>query len=68
MAEGKTADADGDSCEGGIEEVESPHRVDADEVEQRTFYAQVRERLMQTFEDSILAMHLLYFVWHKSLA
>jgi hypothetical protein len=68
MAEGKTGDEDGDSCEGGIEEVESPHRADADEVEQRTFYAQVRERLMQTLEDSIFAMLVLYFVRHKPLA
>jgi len=65
---GKATDEDGDAGEDGIEEIERPHRPYADDVEQRTFYAQVGERLMQALEDSICAMLLLCFVWHKSLA
>jgi hypothetical protein len=68
MAESETANEDGDTREDGIEEIEGTHRPYADEVEQRTFYAQVRERLMQALEDSICAMLLLFIVWHKSLA
>ena len=67
MAEGKTANEDGDTGEDGIEEIEGPHCADADEVEQRALHAQVGERLMQALEDSICAMLLLWFVWHKSL-
>ena len=59
MAESKTANEDGDTGEDGIEEVEGPHRADAYEVEQRPFYAQVGEGLVQALEDSICAMLLL---------
>jgi hypothetical protein len=67
MAEGKAAYEDGDPSEDGIEEIEGPHRSDADEVEERTLHAQVGERLVQAFEDSICAMLLLRFVWHTLL-
>jgi hypothetical protein len=67
MTEGETANEDGDTRKDGIEEVEGPHRSDAHEVEQRTLYAQVRERLMQALEDSICALLLLWLVWHKFL-
>ena len=67
MAEGKTANEYGDTGEDGIEEIEGPHCADTNEVEQRAFHAQVGERLMQALEDSICAMLLLCFVWHKSL-
>jgi hypothetical protein len=67
MAEGKTANENGDTGEDGIEEIEGPHCPDADEVEQRPFHAQISEWLMQALEDSICAMILLSFVWHKSL-
>jgi hypothetical protein len=66
MAEGKAANEDGDACEYGIEEVEGPHRADADEVEQRAFHAQVGKRLVQTLEDSICAVLLPWLVWHTS--
>jgi hypothetical protein len=66
MPESKTPDEYGDTGEDGIEEVEGPHCADADEVEQRPFNAQIGERLVQTLEDSICAMLLLCFVWHKS--
>ena len=59
MAEGKTANEDGDTGQDGIEEIEGSHRADADEVEQRALDAQVGERLMQALEDSICAMLLL---------
>jgi len=62
MAEGKAAYEDGDASEDGIEEIEGPHRADADEVEQCAFHTQVSERLMQALEDSICAMPLLRFV------
>jgi len=67
MAESKTANEDGDTCEYGIEEIEGPHRADADEVEERALNAQIGERLVQTLEDSICAMPLLWFVWHNYL-
>jgi hypothetical protein len=67
MAEGKAANEDGHTGEYGIEEIESPHCADADEVDQRPFDAQVGERLMQALEDSICAVLLLCFVWHNSL-
>jgi hypothetical protein len=67
MAEGEAADEDGDTCEDGIEEIESPHGTDTDEVEERALNAQIGERLVQTLEDSICAMLLLRFVCHKSL-
>src|SRR5208282_1259954 len=67
MAEGKAAYENGDPSEDGIEEVEGPHRSDADEVEERTLHAQVCERLVQALEDSICAMLLLWFVGHKFL-
>ena len=66
MPESKTPDEYGDTGEDGIEEVEGPHCADADEVEQRPFNAQIGERLVQALEDSICAMLLLCFVWHKS--
>jgi hypothetical protein len=65
MAKGKPANEDGDTCEDGIEEVEGPHGTDTDEVEERALNAQIGERLVQTLEDSICAMLLLRFVWHK---
>ena len=64
MAEGKAANEDGDTGEDGIEEVEGPHRTDADEVEQRPFDSQVGERLVQALEDSICAAILVCFVGH----
>jgi hypothetical protein len=67
MAEGKAANEDCDTCEYGIEEIEGPHRTDADEVEERALNAQIGERLVQTLEDSICAVLLLCFVWHNSL-
>ena len=67
MPESKTPDEYGDTGEDGIEEVEGPHCADADEVEKCALHAQVSERLVQTFEDSIRAMLLLRFVWHDSL-
>jgi len=65
MAEGKTAYEYGYTGEDGIEEVEGPYRADAYEVEQRPFNSQICERLVQTLEDSICAMLLLWFVGHK---
>jgi hypothetical protein len=38
MAEGKTANEDGDTGEDGIEEIEGPHCSDTNEVEQRAFH------------------------------
>jgi hypothetical protein len=67
MPESKTPDEYGDTGEDGIEEVEGPHRADADEVEERPLHAQIGERLVQALEDSICAMLLLCFVWHDSL-
>ncbi len=67
MAEGKAANEYSDAGEYGIEEVERPHCANAYEVEQRTFHAQVGERLMQALEDSICAVLLLCFFWHDSL-
>jgi hypothetical protein len=67
MAEGKAANEDSDTCKDRIEEIEGPHRANADEVEQRALHTQVSERLMQALEDSICAMVLLCFVGHKSL-
>jgi hypothetical protein len=66
MAEGKAAYEDGYTREEGIEEIERPHRADADEVEQHALHPQIGERLMQGLEDSICAMLLLWFVWHSS--
>jgi hypothetical protein len=68
MAEGKAANENGDTCEDGIKEIEGPDRSDADEVEESTFHAQVRKRLVQALEYSICAMLLLWFVGHKFLA
>ena len=67
MAEGKAADEDGDTSEDGIKEIEGSHRPDADEVEEGAFHAQVGEWLVQTLEDSICAMLLVWFLWHNSL-
>jgi uncharacterized protein YcsI (UPF0317 family) len=67
MAEGKTPDEYGDTGEDGIEEIKGPDRADAYEVKQRPFHAQVGEWFMQALEDSICAMLLRCFVWHKSL-
>jgi hypothetical protein len=67
MPESKTPDEYGDTGEDGIEEVEGPHCADAYEVEQRPFDAQVGEGLVQALEDSICAMLVLWFVWHKFL-
>jgi hypothetical protein len=66
MAEGETANEDGDACQDGIEEIEGPYRADADEVEQCAFDAQVGERLMQALEDSICAVLLPWLLWHTS--
>ncbi len=62
----KTANEDGDTGEDGVEEIEGPHRADADEVEQCAFHAQVGERLMQALEDSICAVLLPWLLWHTS--
>jgi hypothetical protein len=67
MAEGKAANEDGDTCEDGIEEVEGAHGAHADKVEKRSLNAQIGERLVQTLEDSICTVPLLWFVWHNSL-
>jgi hypothetical protein len=67
MAEGKTANEDGDAGEYRVEEVEGAYCTDANEVEKSAFHAQVGEGLMQALEDSICAMPLLWFVWHNSL-
>jgi hypothetical protein len=67
MAEGKAANEDGDAREDGIEEVEGAHGAHTDEVEESPLNAQIGEGLVQTLEDSICAMLLLWFVWHKSL-
>jgi hypothetical protein len=67
MAEGKAADEDGDTCEDGIEEIEGPNRSDTHEVEQCTFYTQIRKRFVEALEDSICAMLRLWFVGHKLL-
>src|SRR5208337_977245 len=67
MSEGETANENGDTGEDGIEEIESPHRANTDEVKQRAFDAQVGKRFMQALEDSICAL-LLCSVRHKSLA
>ena len=66
MPEGKASDEDRDPCENRIEQIEGPHRADADEIEERTFHAQVGQWLMQALEYSICAMLLLCFVYHKS--
>jgi len=68
MAKGKTTNENGNAREYGIEEIESPHGPDADEVEQRAFHAQVGERLMQALEDSICAVLLLWSVGHTTLS
>jgi hypothetical protein len=68
MPEGETANEDGDARQDGIEEIEGPHRADADEVEQCAFHAQVGQRLMQALEDSICAVLLVCFAWHRRLA
>src|SRR5713226_4981590 len=65
MPEGKTAYEDGDTREDGIEEIEGPHRADANEVEQCALDSQEGERLMQTLEDTICALLLLRLVWHN---
>ena len=67
MAEGKAANEDRDTGQDGIEEIEGPHCTNTNEVEQRALNAQVRERLMQAFEDSICAVLLLRFGWHNFL-
>jgi hypothetical protein len=67
MSEGETANENGDTGEDGIEEIEGPHRADADEVKQRALHTQIGERLMQALEDPICTM-LLCFVCHKPLA
>src|ERR1700680_3890372 len=67
MAEGKAAKEDGYTGEDGIEEIKGPDRADAYEVKQRPFDAQVGKWFMQALEDSICAMLLWCFVWHKSL-
>ena len=53
MAEGESANEDGDSGEQAVEEVECAHRADADEVEQRPLDAQVREGLVQALVDPV---------------
>ena len=53
MAEGEAADEDGDSGEKRVEEIESAHRADADEVEQRALDAKVREGLVQALVDPV---------------
>ncbi len=51
MTESKAANEHGDACQDGVEEIESSHRADADEVEQRALDAQISEglcRLLKT--------------------
>jgi len=45
----------------------TPSYTIADEVEERQLNAQIGEGFVQTFEDSICAMPLVCFLWHKSL-
>jgi hypothetical protein len=67
MPESKTPDEYGDTCEDGIEEIEGAHGAHTNEVEERSLNAQIGKRLVQTLEDSICAMLLLWFVGHKFL-
>ena len=53
VAESKAADEYGDSGNQAIEEIEGAHCADANEIEQRAFYAQVREGLVQALEDPV---------------
>jgi hypothetical protein len=66
MAEGKSSYEDGDAGQDGIEEIESPHRSNTHEVEERALDAEVGERLMQALEHSICALLLLRLVGHNS--
>ena len=65
MAEGKTANKDGDAREDGIEEIEGSHRAHADEVEECALHAQVSEWLVQALINSICATLLMCFFWHR---
>ena len=50
-----------------LKRLKAPTALDADEVEERPFHAQVSERLVQALEDSVCATLLLWFVWHSFL-
>src|SRR6266849_5773084 len=67
MAEGKSANEDGNTCQNRIEEIEGSHRSDADEVEERALHTQIGEWLVQALEDSICTVLLVCFVGHRSL-
>jgi hypothetical protein len=64
MTEGEAPDENCDAGQNGIEEIEGAHRADTNEIEQRTFHAHVRERLVQTLKDAICTVFLLRFVSH----
>jgi hypothetical protein len=64
VAEGKTASEDSDTGENGIEEIEDSYCANTYEVKQRTFHAQVGQRLVQALEDPICTMLRLWSVWH----
>jgi hypothetical protein len=66
MTKSESPDEDSNASQDGIEKIESSHGSNAHEVEERAFYAQVGERLMQALEHSICALLLLLFVWHDS--
>ena len=63
MAEGDPADEESDARQNGIEEIESSHRSNAHEVEERPLDTQISERLMQALKDAICALLLLFVVW-----
>jgi hypothetical protein len=53
MAESESADKHGHCREQAIEEIESTHGPNADEVEERALDTEVRERLVQALVDSV---------------
>jgi hypothetical protein len=66
VTEDATADEDHDSPDDGIEEVEHSHGGHRNHEKQGAFDAHVSEGLVQTLEDSVMA--LLSNFWHKPLA
>jgi hypothetical protein len=53
VAEGESAEEDGDAGQQTIEEIEGAYRRDADEIEQRPLDAQVREGFVQALKDPV---------------
>src|SRR5580704_5086129 len=68
MTESEAPNENGDAGQDGVEEIESSHGADADEVEQSALDAKVGERLMHALEDSICALFRTCDIWHKGLA